>query len=83
MMLPKKLGRWELRIILLAYFSKSTFGASKKFVFLEIQDSTAIFILHYTFYLNCRDAECQTDPTDGVDFDWDLTDKNDSETQVL
>ena len=30
-----------------------------------------------------KHSECQTDPADGVDFDWDLSDKTDSETQVL
>ena len=30
-----------------------------------------------------KHSECQTDPADGVDFDWDLSDKTDSETQVI
>jgi hypothetical protein len=30
-----------------------------------------------------KHSECQTDPDDGVDFDWDLSDKTDSETQVI
>ena len=29
-----------------------------------------------------KNSECQTDPAEGVDFDWDLTDKTDIETQV-
>ena len=30
-----------------------------------------------------KHSECQTDPAEGVDFDWDLTDKTDTETQVV
>ena len=29
-----------------------------------------------------KHSESQTEPADGVDFDWDLTDKTDTETQV-
>ena len=30
-----------------------------------------------------KSSECQTDPAEGVDFDWDLTDKTDIETQTV
>ena len=30
-----------------------------------------------------KNSECQTDLAEGVDFDWDLTDKRDIETQVM
>lgn len=32
---------------------------------------------------NGKNSESQTEPADGVDFDWDLTDKTDIETQVV
>ena len=30
-----------------------------------------------------KNSECQTDPADSIDFDWDLTEKTDIEIQVI
>ena len=35
------------------------------------------------FAVESKTSESQTDNPDGVDFDWDLTDKTDTETQVM
>ena len=35
------------------------------------------------FAVESKTSESQTDNPDGVDFDWDLTDKTDNETQVM
>ena len=35
------------------------------------------------FAVESKTSESQTDNPDGVDFDWDLTDKTDIETQVM
>ena len=35
-----------------------------------------------TIKKDITNSECQTDPVDGIDFDWDLTEKTDIEIQV-
>ena len=48
----------------------------------DLRAKSVVIKAAHKFSASSKSSECQTDHPEGVDFDWDLTDKTDTETQV-
>ena len=49
---------------------------------IDLRAKSVVIKAAQKFSASSKSSECQTDHPEGVDFDWDLTDKTDTETQV-